>query len=114
MNEKDTTWLASTTPLLVLQSEPMRTEGKSEVARPGWQVIGHVEGDPKAEGASGSTNDGDGTNQSEKQPMETVIREAIGFCDIPPAGTLSRELAVVESMNGSVGVVGVIKEALVG
>ena len=80
MNEKDTTWLASTTPLLVLQSEPMRTEGKSEVARPGWQVIGHVEGDPMAEGASGSTNDGvDGTNQSEKQPMETVIREAIGF-----------------------------------
>ena len=105
MNEKDTTWLASTTPLLVLQSEPMRTEGKSEVAEPVWQVIGHVEGDPRAEGASGSTNDGDGTNQSEKQPMETVIREANGWIlDIPPAGTLSRELAVAESMNGSVGV----------
>ena len=56
-------------------------------------------------GAGGCTNDGDGTNQSEKQPMETVIREANGWdLDIPPAGTLNRELAVVESMNGSVGV----------
>ena len=55
VNEKDTTWLASTTPLLVLQSEPMRNQGKSEVAEPIWQVIGHVEGDPRTEGVSGST-----------------------------------------------------------
>ena len=76
--EKDTTRLTSTTPLLVLHSKPMRNQGKSEVASPMKRLIRHVEGDPGAEGSTGCTKDGCRTNQSEKQPVETFVRETIG------------------------------------
>ena len=44
------------------------------------------EGDPLAEGALGFTSDrARRTNQSEKQPSETLIRETIGWIfGIPP------------------------------
>ena len=60
VSEKDTTRVTSTTPLLVLHSEPMRNQGKSEVASPVKRLIRHVEGNPGADGA----------NRKQMEPLE--------------------------------------------
>ena len=64
--KKDTNWLTSTTPLLVLLSKPMRNQCESEVASPMKRLIRHVEGEPGAERATGK----------QKEPLEEPMTDA--------------------------------------